>query len=253
MQTKQTKVTVATPYQNSQSDKRTQVALMFDTIASRYDFLNHFLSAGIDRIWRKKAIRRLKGLPAARILDVATGTADLALESMVLKPAHITGIDIAPRMLAQGRAKIRKKGYGATIQLQEGDAEAISFPDASFDAVTCAFGVRNFAHLDKGLKEMCRVLRPGGKVVILEFAKPRIFPVKQLYTLYFHILLPLWGKLISRDPRAYSYLPESVQEFPDRSAFARHLKEAGFSHARWEMLGFGITGLYVAEKPRAVS
>ena len=240
---------MAIPYQDKPSDKRTQVAQMFDNIAGRYDFLNHFLSLGIDRLWRKKAIAQLKDRAPERILDVATGTADLALESMKLKPAHITGIDIAPQMLEPGRKKIRKKGYGGTIQLQDGDSEAIDFPDARFDAVTCAFGVRNFAHLDKGLKEMHRVLRPGGKIVILEFARPRVFPVKQMYMFYFRSLLPLWGRLISRDARAYSYLPESVQEFPDRSVFARHLEEAGFAQARWQTLTFGITGLYVAEKP----
>jgi len=221
---------------------------MFNNIAGNYDFLNHFLSAGIDRRWRKKVINILKQKQPARILDVATGTADLAIAQAALPADTIVGVDIADQMLDIGRDKIRKKGLEHRITLENGDSEALRFDDASFDAVTVAFGVRNYEDLDKGLTEMQRVLAPGGTVVILEFSKPRRFPVKQLYSFYFRYILPVLGRLISRHNSAYTYLPESVGAFPDGPAFTARMEQAGFSRCTHRPLTFGIAAIYTGEK-----
>jgi demethylmenaquinone methyltransferase/2-methoxy-6-polyprenyl-1,4-benzoquinol methylase len=221
---------------------------MFNSIAKRYDFLNHFLSAGIDIIWRKKAVKLLEKAQPKTILDIATGTGDFALEAVRLKPQQITGIDISEGMLAVGREKIQKRGLSHLIQLHVGDSENIQFPDNHFDAITVAFGVRNFENLEKGLSEMWRVLKPGGMVVILEFSKPQSFPMKQGYNFYFKNILPLFGKLISKDNAAYTYLPESVQAFPDGNDFLSIFQRIGFKDTKWHSLTFGISSIYTGIK-----
>lgn len=221
---------------------------MFNSIAKRYDFLNHFLSAGIDIIWRKKAVKLLEKAQPKTILDIATGTGDFALEAVRLKPQQITGIDISEGMLAVGREKIQKRGLSHLIQLHVGDSENIQFPDNHFDAITVAFGVRNFENLEKGLSEMYRVLKPGGMVVILEFSKPQSFPMKQGYNFYFKNILPLFGKLISKDNAAYTYLPESVQAFPDGNDFLAIFQRIGFKDTKWHSLTFGISSIYTGIK-----
>ncbi|MCB0625373.1 MAG: bifunctional demethylmenaquinone methyltransferase/2-methoxy-6-polyprenyl-1,4-benzoquinol methylase UbiE, partial [Saprospiraceae bacterium] len=215
------------PYQ-ADGSKKEQVSKMFDNIAPSYDLLNRLLSLGIDRSWRKKAIRLLDPAKAKTVLDVATGTADVAIEiARQLKPEKIIGVDIAQQMLEIGREKVSKRGLAEVIELQLGDSENLPFESNTFDAITVAFGVRNFEDLGKGLSEMQRVLKPGGKLVVLEFSRPRIFPFKQLFNLYFRYLLPLIGRLTSKDPKAYSYLYESVQAFPDRENFVTELGKAG--------------------------
>lgn len=221
---------------------------MFNGIAERYDFLNHFLSAGIDRRWRKKVIQILKKQPHGSILDVATGTADLAIAQAKLKPEKIVGVDIANQMLDIGRQKIHKKGLEHLIKLENGDSESLAFPENRFDAVTVAFGVRNFEDLDKGLSEMNRVIVPGGIAIILEFSKPRRFPVKQLYNFYFKYILPFVGRLVSRHKSAYTYLPESVGEFPDGPDFISHMEKAGFIDSTYKTLTFGIASIYTGKK-----
>ena len=236
------------PY-NHQDSKKNQVSKMFDNIAPWYDFLNHFLSLGIDITWRRRAIRTLKNLQPKLILDVATGTADLAIEAeKQLSPEKIVGIDIANEMLEIGRQKLKKRQITQKIELFLGDSENLSFPDNTFDAVTVAFGVRNFENLGKGLLEMYRVTRPGGKVVILEFSKPTLFPFRQLYNFYFRNFLPVIGRVTSKDPKAYRYLYESVQAFPDGKDFVNVLKKTGFQSATYKPLTLGICTLYLAEK-----
>lgn len=236
------------PYRDQSDSKKSQVAQMFNSIAHRYDFLNHFLSAGVDHYWRRRAVDELVAAKPRRVLDVATGTADLAIAALRADPEHIIGVDISEGMLAVGRQKLTKRHLTDRITLQQGDSEALDFADDSFDAITAAYGVRNFEHLDRGLTEMYRVLRPGGKLVILEFSKPRAFPLKQLYNGYFQYVLPRFGKLISQDPAAYTYLPESVRAFPDGEAFLDHLRRTGFQAPRWQSLTFGISSLYTATK-----
>lgn len=222
---------------------------MFNSIAHRYDFLNHFLSAGIDYSWRRKAIRLLEKNNPGTILDVATGTGDLAIEAAKrIKDVRITGIDIAEDMLEIGRKKIKEKKLADRIDLQPGDSENLQFPDASFDAVMVAFGVRNFENLEKGLAEMFRVLKPNGRVVILEFSKPGNFPVKQLYNFYFRYILPFLGRIISGDPKAYTYLPESVGAFPAGEEFLNLLRMVGFRDTKLRVLTFGIATIYNAYK-----
>ncbi len=236
------------PYNQTDSKKK-QVSNMFDNIAPWYDFLNHFLSLGIDISWRKKAIRSLRDLQPKRILDVATGTADLALEAeSQLSPTQIVGIDISKEMLEIGRQKLEKKGLTDKIELLEGDSENIPFPDNTFDAVTVAFGVRNFENLSQGLQQMHRVMRVGGRIAILEFSKPALFPFRQLYNFYFKNLLPAIGKITSKDPKAYRYLYESVQAFPDGRDFVNTLEKIGFKSASFKPLTLGICTLYLAEK-----
>jgi demethylmenaquinone methyltransferase/2-methoxy-6-polyprenyl-1,4-benzoquinol methylase len=240
--------TVVTPY-GSNAGKKAEVEQMFDRIAPRYDLLNRVLSLGIDVSWRKRAIAYLKDAQPADILDVATGTADVAiLMAKILKPRQIIGIDIANQMLELGRGKIAEQGLSEMISLETGDSERLRFEEGSFDAVTVAFGVRNFENLEKGLSEMYRVMRPGGRLVILEFSKPYVFPIKQLYNTYFKYVLPLIGRLTSRDIRAYTYLFESVQAFPEGDQFTDILSKTGFQHPICERLTLGICSIYTATK-----
>jgi len=236
------------PYKEKSNSKKEQVAEMFDNISHRYDFLNHFLSLGIDKLWRKKAVNILRPDQPKVILDVATGTGDFALETMSLKPEKVYGIDISNGMLEKGREKVTKKGLGEIIELKYGDSEKIPFSDNTFDAITVAFGVRNFENLEVGLTEMKRVLRTGGKMVVLEFSKPKSFPIKQIYNLYFHKILPQIGKTVSKDSAAYTYLPESVEAFPEGKDFELILNKVGFNFKKTYPLFFGISSIYVAEK-----
>jgi demethylmenaquinone methyltransferase/2-methoxy-6-polyprenyl-1,4-benzoquinol methylase len=240
---------VVVPDAGSNLSKKGQVAEMFDGIAGRYDFLNHFLSMGIDRGWRKKAIREVAGIQPKAILDIATGTGDMAIAAIRAVPAaQISGVDISMGMLEVGRKKIAALNLADRIRLSEGDSEALPFPESSFDAVMCAYGVRNFEHLEAGLREMQRVLRPGGKVVILEFSQPKTFPVAQVYRFYFRYILPAIGRMVSKHSRAYTYLPESVAAFPEGEAFCGMLGRCGFSAPKARPLTFGITTLYTAIK-----
>lgn len=237
------------PYRELSAGKTEQVAQMFNNIAGKYDFLNHFLSAGIDRSWRRKAIDELKDIRPQRILDVATGTGDLAFEALRLKPRKITGVDISEGMLKLAREKAKgKKVPEDQIWFRTADSEKLPFSDNSFDAITVGFGVRNFERLEKGLAAMFRVLRPDGKLVILEFSKPRAFPVKQLYSLYFFNILPFFGRLFSKDRSAYSYLPESVAAFPDGKDFLRLMERNGFRETKARSLTLGICTIYTGKK-----
>ena len=221
---------------------------MFNDIAYRYDFLNHFLSAGIDIRWRKKVRKVLAPLSPEKILDVATGTGDLAIELMKLEPTLITGVDISTGMLEIGKEKIRRKKLEEFIELKPGDAENLDFDDNTFDAVTVAFGVRNYENLQKGLSEMCRVMKPGGMVAILEFSKPGSFPFKQIYNSYFRYVLPGFGRMISRHKEAYTYLPDSVSQFAEGEAFLEEMRKAGYRETGQKRLTMGIATLYTATK-----
>ncbi len=236
------------PY-NASEGKKEQVEKMFDRVAPTYDLLNRLLSLGIDVSWRKKAIGYLRDLKPRQVLDVATGTADVAiLTAKILHPEKIIGLDISNQMLEIGREKIKARQLSDLIFLETGDSENLRFPENSFDAVTVAFGVRNFENLEKGLAEMFRVLRPGGRVVILEFSKPHVFPIKQLYNFYFKYVLPGIGRLTSRDSRAYTYLFESVQAFPEGNHFTEILIKIGYRNPKFERLTLGICTIYIAEK-----
>ena len=236
-----------TPY-NSTDDKKDQVAEMFDNIAPKYDFLNHLLSMGIDITWRKKAIKIIGKKNPKAILDVATGTGDFAIEAKSLNPDRIVGLDISGEMLNVGRVKIEKKGLSSLIEMVQADSEAMPFADNTFDAITVGFGVRNFAHLEVGLGEMLRVLKPGGQVAIIEISQPEKFPIKQVYNIYFKHVLPTVGKLVSKDARAYTYLPESVTHFAQGQEFADILTKVGYKNATSTPLTFGTASLYVASK-----
>ncbi len=237
------------PDKDSNLSKKQQVAEMFDSIAFRYDFLNRFLSVGIDVSWRKKAINQLKAIEPKKVLDVATGTADVAL--MTFKMLHaekIIGIDISEGMLDLGRQKIEKLGLTKNIELLKGDSENIHFEDNSFDAITVAFGVRNFENLEMGLKEMHRVLRPGGKLVVLEFSKPKNAAFKVFYNLYMNQIAPAFGKLFSKNNNAYQYLNDSVQAFPEGETFLNIMKQAGFRETYLKPLTLGICSIYCGSK-----
>ncbi len=237
------------PDNNSGQSKKEQVAGMFDDIAHRYDFLNGFLSAGLDTWWRKKALGYLQELNPKKILDVATGTADVAImASGLLKPDSITGIDISEGMLDIGRKKIQKLGLQHAIELLKGDSETINFEDNSFDAVTVAFGVRNFQNLEKGLSEILRVLRPGGKLVVLEFSQPKMPFVKSFYNLYMKIVTPNMGKLFSKNRSAYQYLDESIKKFPEGKNFTHILDNLGYVNLQYKPLSVGICSIYCGEK-----
>jgi len=236
------------PYKEENAGKKEQVAKMFDNISGRYDFLNHFLSLGIDIRWRKKAIRHLREKRPQLILDVATGTGDFAMQALELQPKKIVGVDISEGMLGVGRKKISDRGLTGIIELQYGDSEKLPFEDNKFDAVIVAFGVRNFESLEKGLAEMYRVMKPGGSVVVLEFSKPSAFPFRQLYRFYFNFILPKIGRWVSHDRAAYSYLPESVEAFPDGQKFLTILSAIGYKHTACKPLTFGISSLYTAAK-----
>lgn len=236
------------PYKNDVAGKKLQVARMFDTISGNYDFLNHFLSFGIDIHWRKKAVKMLVKDQPKLILDVATGTGDFALEALSLKPSKIIGVDISEGMLEVGRKKMTEKGVSEIVEMRTGDSENLPFQENMFDAIIVAFGVRNFEDLRKGLGEMLRVLKPGGRVVILEFSKPVSFWFKPLYSFYFRFITPTIGKLFSKDSHAYTYLPESVNAFPDGKDFTRILDELGYKNTSCKPLTFGISSLYSGTK-----
>jgi demethylmenaquinone methyltransferase/2-methoxy-6-polyprenyl-1,4-benzoquinol methylase len=232
------------PYKENTESKKEQVATMFNNISKRYDFLNHFLSLGIDILWRKKAIRLLKDTQPKQILDIATGTGDFAIEALKLNPTKVTGIDISEGMLRVGREKIKQKGLQDIIELKLGDSENLDFDDNTFDAYTVGFGVRNFENLEKGLSEMLRVLKPNGTAVILECSKPK----SPLIKFYFNKVLPGIGKLISKDNNAYTYLPESVNAFPDGEDFMNILTKVGYKDPKAIRLMFGIASIYKASK-----
>jgi demethylmenaquinone methyltransferase / 2-methoxy-6-polyprenyl-1,4-benzoquinol methylase len=237
--------TTVKPYQ-SEGSKKEQVQQMFDNIAHRYDFLNRFLSLGIDKGWRKKAIKMLEAYQPKRILDVATGTADFAIATLEINPEEVIGVDISEGMLDVGRKKITEKGI-TNIRLESGDSENLQFEDASFDAVIVAFGVRNFENLEKGLAEINRVLRPGGVAMILEFSKPKgLFGV--IFSIYNKTLLPLWGKLFSGDNAAYKYLPESVAAFPEGDEFKQIMTSVKYKNVTDRRLTFGICSIYTGLK-----
>ena len=235
-----------TPYNNSKS-KKEQVTAMFDNIAESYDFLNHSLSLGMDNVWRRKAINKLSNKPKT-ILDIATGTGDFAVSAAKYTKAQITGIDISQKMLNVGIKKIAKKKLTNRIILKKADSENLPFSDNSFDAITAGFGVRNFENLNKGLDEIYRVLNTNGIVAILEPSSPKNFPLKQLYKIYFHHILPTIGSWVSKDKNAYKYLPDSVDEFPSGNEFITLLRKAGFKDCEYFPLTFGIVSLYVAIK-----
>jgi demethylmenaquinone methyltransferase/2-methoxy-6-polyprenyl-1,4-benzoquinol methylase len=236
------------PYGDSSKSKKEEVAEMFNNISGKYDFLNHFLSLGIDKLWRKKAIRMLREIQPVRILDIATGTGDFAIESLSLKPAEVIGIDISEGMLAMGREKMQKRGFDKVISMRLGDSEDLPFEDNYFDALTVGFGVRNFEHLEKGLAEMLRVVRPGGKLIILEFSKPKKFPVKQYYTFHSKYIIPFFGKRISKDASAYTYLPESVAAFPEGKNFEDILVKLGYKDVQSHLVSGGIATIYSGKK-----
>lgn len=236
------------PY-GEEGTKAVQVERMFNHIAPTYDQLNHTLSMGIDRSWRRKAIHTLRPYHPQQILDIATGTGDFAiLACRELQPQSLIGADISEGMMEVGREKVQQAGLADKVSFAREDCTALSFANATFDAVTVAFGVRNFEHLDIALGEMCRVLRPNGHLVILELSTPDRFPMKQLFTLYSKVVMPLIGKLISKDNSAYTYLPESIRAFPQGEVMQRSIRNAGFSQVRFRRLTFGICTLYVATK-----
>jgi demethylmenaquinone methyltransferase/2-methoxy-6-polyprenyl-1,4-benzoquinol methylase len=220
------------------------VRSLFNAIAYRYDLLNHLLSGGIDLYWRRKAIEHLRPHAPRTILDVATGTGDFALASLRLGPERVVGVDIAEKMLAVGREKLRRRGVQDRVTFELGDAERLAFSDGTFDAAIVAFGVRNFENLNQGLREMRRVLNPRGRVVILEFSRPQAAPFRQLYLAYFRTILPLVGRLVSGHTGAYTYLPDTVMRFPEGPAFLEHLRASGFDDLREERLTFGIATMY---------
>ena len=238
-----------TPYQSETATKKEQVAAMFNNISGTYDFLNHFMSLGIDIIWRKQAIKELKSIKPRIILDVATGTGDFAFEAInILHPEKIIGVDISEGMLDVARKKIYDRNLQHIFSVQTGDSEGLHFENNHFDAITVAFGVRNYQNLEKGLADMYRVLKPGGKIVILEFSKPKKFPVKQGYNFYFKHVTPFLGRLFSKDNRAYTYLPESVAAFPDGESFTALMDKVGFKNTKDRRLTFGISAIYTGIK-----
>ena len=236
------------PY-DEEGKKTEQVERMFDNIAHAYDKLNHTLSLGIDRSWRKKAIAWLRPFQPQRMMDVATGTGDFAiLACRKLQPAELIGTDISEGMMEIGRQKVKQQGLENTISFAKEDCLNLSFQDESFDAVTAAFGIRNFQNLDQGLKEMCRVLKKGGHLCIVELTTPVSFPMKQLFSIYSNTVLPMYGKLISKDQSAYSYLNKTIEAFPQGEVMMEVFKKAGFAKAEFKRLTFGICTLYFATK-----
>jgi len=236
------------PIPESDASKKEQISGMFDNIAPKYDLLNRVLSMGIDKSWRRKAVKTIQTIQPQTILDVATGTGDFAIMSASIQPKKIVGIDISVGMLNVGIDKVKKKGLQDIITLEKGDSENIHFDTDTFDAVTCAYGVRNFENLEKGLQEMCRVMRPGGRLAILEFSKPKSFPFKNIYNFYFNNILPMMGKSVSKDDSAYKYLPDSVKAFPDGQDFIDILTACGFKDVQARPLTMGITTLYTGTK-----
>jgi len=239
---------VVTPYKESDKTKKQQVAEMFDNISHKYDFLNHFLSLGIDKLWRKKAIKMIGKYNPKSVLDIATGTGDFAIEALKINPDKIVGVDISNGMLEKGREKMKKKGYDTKITLQNADSENLPFEDKTFDAITVGFGVRNFEDLEKGLSEMHRVLTDGGVSAVLEFSKPKKFPIKQSYHFYSKHIMPKVGRSISKDSAAYTYLPESIEAFPEGEDFLAIYKKVGFKNVQRKEVSGGIATIYLGEK-----
>uniref|UniRef100_UPI004024C4A4 bifunctional demethylmenaquinone methyltransferase/2-methoxy-6-polyprenyl-1,4-benzoquinol methylase UbiE n=1 Tax=Leyella stercorea TaxID=363265 RepID=UPI004024C4A4 len=236
------------PY-NDKEEKGAQVELMFDNIAHSYDKLNHRLSWNIDKLWRKKALNRLKAYKPQSILDIATGTGDFAIQAaQILKPTKVTGTDISEGMMNVGRQKVNRLKLDNVISFAKEDCMALSFEGNTFDAVTAAFGIRNFQNLDQGLREMCRVLKPGGHLCIVELTSPVSFPMKQLFKIYSHTVLPVYGRLISGDSMAYSYLTATIEAFPQGERMVEILKAAGFAKASFKRMTLGICTLYLATK-----
>lgn len=236
------------PYGNSNKSKKEEVAEMFNNISAKYDFLNHFLSLGIDKLWRKKAVKMLKSIQPNRILDIATGTGDFAIESLSLKPKEVVGLDISEGMLEKGREKMVKRKVDHIVSMRLGDSEEIPYEDNYFDALTVGFGVRNFQNLEKGLNEMLRVVRPGGMLIILEFSKPKKFPVKQYFQFHSKYIIPFFGKTISKDASAYTYLPESVASFPEGKDFEDILVQLGYKNVHSTLVSGGIATIYAGTK-----
>lgn len=236
------------PYKNSDSGKKEQVAQMFDNISGNYDFLNHFLSLGIDIQWRKKVLKIVEKTKPELILDIATGTGDLAILLSKTKPKKIIGLDLSNGMLEVGRKKVAEKNLSHLIEMVQGDSENLPFDDNYFDVITVSFGVRNFENLKKGLTEIHRVLKPGGTFVVLEFSQPTKFPMKQLFGFYSKYILPLIGKVVSKDNSAYTYLPESVAAFPFGEDFNAILRNLNYNNVSNKALTFGIASIYTAKK-----
>lgn len=234
---------------DTRSAKEEYVRSLFDGVAAHYDFLNHLLSSGIDIWWRKRAIRLLRPQRPQTILDVATGTADVAIEAARTLRVKVTGVDLSQAMLDLGREKVRRKGLDQHVTLRRGAVESLPEPDGTYDAVTVAFGVRNFSDVHKGLSEMARVLKPGGTAVVLEFSKPKTFPFRQLYGVYFRSILPLVAGIVSNQRESYEYLPQSVLAFPDGPEFLAMMRAAGFADTRQIRLTFGIASIYLGTKP----
>ena len=238
---------VVKPY-NSDRSKKEEVAEMFNNISGRYDFLNHFLSLGIDHLWRARAVKELREINPKRILDIATGTGDFAIANLKLKPEEVVGIDISSGMLEVGKEKMKKKKVDHIVSMQLGDSEDLPFDDNYFDGLTVGFGVRNFENLEKGLTEMLRVIRPGGKAIILEFSKPKMFPIKQAFGFYSKYFIPFFGKRISKDEKAYAYLPESVAAFPEGKDFENVLEKLNYKNIKSIPVSGGIATIYVGTK-----
>ncbi|MCG8575482.1 MAG: bifunctional demethylmenaquinone methyltransferase/2-methoxy-6-polyprenyl-1,4-benzoquinol methylase UbiE [Flavobacteriales bacterium] len=246
--------TTVRPYNKEEASKKEEVAEMFDNISKRYDFLNHFLSMGIDKLWRKRAIKMLRksmpqGMKPEVILDIATGTGDFALEALKLNPKKVVGLDLSEGMLEVGREKMKKKKVDDIIEMVQGDSENLPFDDNYFDGYTVGFGVRNFENLEAGLGEMLRVLKPGGIGIVLEFSKPKRFPIKQFFGFYSRYIIPGIGKTISKDKSAYSYLPESVAAFPEGKDFESILTKVGYNVIQSRPVSGGIATIYVGQKP----
>ncbi|MDX1445828.1 bifunctional demethylmenaquinone methyltransferase/2-methoxy-6-polyprenyl-1,4-benzoquinol methylase UbiE [Lishizhenia sp.] len=239
---------VVKPYNEGNKSKKEEVAEMFNNISAKYDFLNHFLSLGIDKLWRKKAIKKLGTIQPKRILDLATGTGDFAIAALKLNPEKVVGVDLSPGMLEVGKQKMKKKGVDHIISMEQGDSENLPFDDNYFDGLTVGFGVRNYENLEKGLSEMLRVIRKDGMAVILEFSKPKKFPVKQSFNFYSKNIIPLLGKSISKDSSAYTYLPESVAAFPEGQDFIDILEKVGYKDVTATLVSGGIATIYVGRK-----
>ncbi|RFC54558.1 bifunctional demethylmenaquinone methyltransferase/2-methoxy-6-polyprenyl-1,4-benzoquinol methylase UbiE [Brumimicrobium aurantiacum] len=239
---------VVKPYYKDNKSKKEEVAEMFDNISAKYDFLNHFLSMGIDHLWRKRAIKMLKAKQPKKIIDLATGTGDFALAALKLNPEKVVGVDISKGMLEKGREKMKKRGKENIISMVLGDSEDLPFEDNEFDALTVGFGVRNYENLEKGLSEMLRVINHGGTAVILEFSKPKKFPIKQLFGFYSKYIIPVLGKSISKDSSAYEYLPESVAAFPEGQDFLNILTKVGYKNVSARMVSGGIATIYTGVK-----
>lgn len=236
------------PYNKEDKSKKEEVAEMFDNISAKYDFLNHFLSLGIDKLWRKKAIKMLRPLKPKRIIDLATGTGDFAIAALKLNPDEVVGVDISDGMLDMGRIKMKKCKVDHIISMKNGDSEDLPFEEGYFDALTVGFGVRNYENLEKGLAEMLRVLRKDGMAVILEFSKPKKFPIKQLFNFYSKRIIPVLGKSISKDESAYAYLPESVEAFPEGKDFVAILEKVGYRDVKAKPVSGGIATIYTGIK-----